>query len=46
MAINDVNIQHNGGIILGIILLTQCYYRRGTRLNVMEGFLSVAYDPS
>ena len=35
MAIN-VSVQHNGGFLPGIILLTQCYYHhRGTRLNAM-----------
>ena len=34
----DVTIQHNGGFLPDIILLTQCYYHRGTRLNVMKGF--------
>ena len=29
----DVSVQHNGGFLPGIILLTQCYYRRGTRLK-------------
>ena len=28
MAIN-VSVQHNGGFLPGIILLTQCYYHRG-----------------
>ena len=29
---------HNGWLLLDIILLTQCYYRRGTRLNAMKRF--------
>ena len=37
MAIN-VNAQHNDGFPPGIILLTQCYYHRGTRLNAMKRF--------
>ena len=37
MAIN-VSAQHNGGFLPGIILLTQCYYHRGTRLNAMKRF--------
>ena len=37
MAIN-VSVQHNSGLIPGIILLTQCYYHRGTRLNAMKRF--------
>ena len=35
MAIN-VSAQYNGGFLLDIILLTQCYYHRETRLNVMK----------
>ena len=38
MAIN-VSVQHNGGFLPGIILLTQCYYHRGTRFNAMKRFL-------
>ena len=44
MAINNVVVvvsvlQHNGGFLPGIILLTHCYYyHRGTRLNAMKGF--------
>ena len=38
MAIN-VNVQYNGGLLLDIILLlTQCYFHRGTRLNAMKRF--------
>ena len=37
MAIN-VSVQHNGRFLPGIILLTQCYYHRGTRLNTMKRF--------
>ena len=33
-----VNAQHNGEFLPDIILLTQCYYHRGTRLNVMKRF--------
>ena len=29
MAINNVSVQHNGGFLPCIILLTQCYYHRG-----------------
>ena len=32
MAIN-ISVQYNGGLLPDIILLTQCYYHRGTRLN-------------
>ena len=39
MAIN-VSVQHNDGLLPDIILLTQCYYHRETRLNAnaMERF--------
>ena len=37
MAIN-VSVQYNRGLLPDIILLTQCYYHRGTRLNVMKRF--------
>ena len=37
MAIN-VSVQYNGGLLPDIILLTQCYYHRGTRLNAMIFF--------
>ena len=37
MAIN-VSAQYNGGLLPDIILLTQCYYHRGTRLNAMKRF--------
>ena len=35
MAIN-VSVQYNGGLLHDIILLTQCYYHRGTRLKCHE----------
>ena len=34
MAIN-VTVQYNGGLLPDIILLSQGYYHRGTRLNTM-----------
>ena len=37
MAIN-VSVQYNGGFLPDIILLTQCYYHRGTRLNATKRF--------
>ena len=37
MAIN-VSVQHNGGFLPGIMLLTQCHYHLGTRLNAMKRF--------
>ena len=40
MAIN-VSVQHNGEFLTGIILLTQCYYHRGTRLNAMKRFCMI-----
>ena len=33
-----VNVQYNGGLLPDIILLTQCYFHRGTRLNAMKRF--------
>ena len=38
MAINNASVQYNGGLLPDIILLTQCYYHRGTRLNAMKRF--------
>ena len=38
MAINVVSVQHNGEFLPGIILLTQCYYHRGTCLNTLKKF--------
>ena len=38
MAINVISVQYNGGFVPDITLLTQCYYHRGTRLNVMKRF--------
>ena len=43
MAGNNVSVQYNGGFLPGIILLTQCYYHRGTRLNAMERFSIFSY---
>ena len=37
MAIN-VSVQYNGGLLPDIILLTQSYFHRGTRLNAMKRF--------
>ena len=37
VAINNVSsVPYNGGLLPDIILLTQCYYHRGTRLNAMN----------
>ena len=35
MAIN-VSVQYDGRLLPDIILLTQCYYHRGTRFNAIE----------
>ena len=35
MAIHIISVQYNGGLLPDIILLTQGYYPRGTRLNTM-----------
>ena len=32
----NVSVQYNGGLLPDIILLTQCYYHRGTHLNAMK----------
>ena len=47
MAIN-VNVLYNDGLLPDIILLTQqCYFHRGTRLNVMKRFfVFAAFDPT
>ena len=42
MAIN-VSVQYDGGFLPDIILLTQCYYHRGTRLNAMKRFRIFSY---
>ena len=38
MAIN-ISVQYNGGLLPDIILLTQCYFHRGTRLNAIQEVL-------
>ena len=35
----SVSVQYNGGLLLDIILLTQCYYHRGTRFKCHEEVL-------
>ena len=35
--------QYDGGFLPDIILLTQCYYHRGTRLNAMKRFCIFSY---
>ena len=42
MAIN-VSVQYDGGFLPDIILLIQCYYHRGTRLNAMKRFCTFSY---
>ena len=37
-AINVIVQLHNGGFLPDVILFTQCYYHRGTRLNVIKRF--------
>ena len=37
MAIN-VSVQYNGGLLPDMMLLTQCYYHRGSRLNTVKRF--------
>ena len=44
MAIN-VSVQYNGGLLPGIILLPQCYYHRGTRLNAIKRFCICSLRP-
>ena len=40
MAIDNVSVRYNGGLLPDIIMLTtQCYYHRGTRSNAMKRFL-------
>ena len=34
----NISVQYNGGLLPDIILLTQGYYHRGTRLNAMKRF--------
>ena len=38
MANNVVSVQYIGGFLPDMIMLAQCYYHRGTRLNVMKRF--------
>ena len=34
----NVSVQYNGELLPNIILLTYCYYHRGTRLNALKEF--------
>ena len=36
--LNNVSVQYKVGLLPDRILLTQCYYSRGTRLNAMKRF--------
>ena len=47
MAMN-VNVQYNGGLLPDIILSTQCYFHRGTRLYyaMKRLFVFAAFDPT
>ena len=45
MAINVVSVQYNGGFLPDILLLTQCYYHRGTRLNAIRGLQPTMIPP-
>ena len=38
LKIKVTSAQHNGGILSDVIVLTQCYYHQGTRLNAMKRF--------
>ena len=38
IAINNVSVQYNGGLLLDIVLMTQCYYHQGARLNPIKRF--------
>ena len=40
---SNVSVQYNGGFLPDIILLAQCYYHRGTRLNAMMRFCIFSY---
>ena len=44
MAVN-VSVQYNDGLLPDIILLAQCYFHRGTRLNAMERFCICSLRP-
>ena len=39
-------VQYNGGLLPDIILLTPCYFHRGTRFNAIRGFVFTAFDPT
>ena len=43
---DHTSVQYNGGFLPDIVLLTQCYYHRGTCLTAMERFFFAAYVPT
>ena len=45
LAIN-ASVKYNGGLLPDIILLTQCYFHQGTRLNATKRFVFAAFDPT
>ena len=45
MAINNVSIQYNGGLLPDILLLTQCYLHRETRLKEEVLYLQPSIPP-
>ena len=40
---SNISVQYNGGFLPDIILLTQCYYHRGTRFNAIKRFCIFSY---
>ena len=43
--INSISVQYSNGLLPDIILLTQGYYHRGTRLNTaFRGLVFTAYE--
>ena len=41
----DVRVQYNDGLLPDIILLTQWYHHKGTRLNAMKRFCIYLHQP-
>ena len=45
LAINVISLMYTGGLLPDImLLLTQCYYHRGTLLNAVKGCLCSLYS--
>ena len=45
VAWHDVSVEYNGGFLPDIILLTQCYYHRGSHFKCCgRGFVFVAHE--